>query len=62
MKELIINGMIVLGITFEISSYFVYLIEHEDKGRLLELITSVGYVTITIIICMTILMFLAQVV
>lgn len=44
MKELIINGMIVLGITFMISSYLVYLIEYEDKVRLLELITSVGYV------------------
>ncbi|AKI03833.1 hypothetical protein LsR_00282 [Ligilactobacillus salivarius str. Ren] len=45
-----------------ISSYFVYLIEHEDKGRLLELITSVGYVTITIIVCMTMLMVLSWVV
>lgn len=62
MKELIINGMIILGITFMISSYFVYLIEHEDKVRLLELITSVGYVTITIIICMTMLMVLSWVV
>jgi hypothetical protein len=57
MKEIIVNGMIILGITFMISSYFVYLIEYEDKGRLLELIRSVGYVTITIIICMTILIF-----
>lgn len=62
MKELIINGMIILGITFMISSYFVYLIEHEDKGRLLELTTSVGYVTITIIVCMTMLMVLSWVV
>ena len=62
MKELIINGMIILGITFMISSYFVYLIEHEDKGRLLELITSVGYVTITIIVCMTMLKVLSWVV
>ena len=62
MKELIINGMIILGITFMISSYFVYLIEYEDKVRLLELITSVGYVTITIIICMTMLMVLSWVV
>lgn len=62
MKELIINGMIILGITFMISSYFVYLIEHEDKVRLLELITSVGYVTITIIVCMTMLMALSWVV
>ena len=62
MKELIINGMIILGITFMISSYFVYLIEHEDKGRLLELITSVGYVAIAIIICMIMIMVLSLVV
>ena len=62
MKELIINGMIVLGVTFMIPSYLVYLIEYEDKVRLLELITSVGYVTITIIVCMTMLMVLSWVV
>ena len=62
MKQLIVGGMIALGITFMISSYFVYLMEYEDKDKLLELIESVGYVAITIIICMTMLMVLSWVV
>lgn len=62
MKELIINGMIILGITFMISSYFVYLIEHEDKDKALELIENVGYVAIAIIICMMMIMVLSLVV
>lgn len=62
MKELIINGMIILGITFIVSSYFAYLMEYEGKDKLLELITSVGYVIITIIACMTMLMILSWVV
>lgn len=58
MKELIINGMIVLGITFIISSYLMYLFEFEDKFIILNIVIIVGAVTALIIICMTILMFL----
>lgn len=58
MKELIINGMIVLGITFMISSYLMYLFEFEDKFRILNIVIIAGAVTTLIIICMTILMFL----
>lgn len=57
MKEIIVNGMIVLGITFMISSYLMYLFEFEDKFRILDLVISVGTVTALIIICMTILIF-----
>lgn len=58
MKELIINGMIILGMTFIISSYLVYLIEFDDnKIKILDLVISVGAVTALIIICMTILIF-----
>ncbi|MBM6707791.1 hypothetical protein H5984_03345 [Ligilactobacillus salivarius] len=57
MKEIIVNGMIVLGITFMISSYLMYLFEFEDKFRILDLVISVGAVTALIIICMTILIF-----
>ena len=57
MKEIIVNGMIVLGITFMISSYIMYLFEFEDKFRILDLVISVGAVTALIIICMTILIF-----
>ena len=57
MKEIIVNGMIVLGITFMISSYLMYLFEFEDKFRILDIVISVGAVTALIIICMTILIF-----
>lgn len=57
MKEIIVNGIIVLGITFMISSYLMYLFEFEDKFRILDLVISVGAVTALIIICMTILIF-----
>lgn len=57
MKQLIVGGMIVLGITFMISSYLMYLFESEDKFRILDLVISVGTVTALIIICMTILIF-----
>lgn len=57
MKEIIVNGMIVLGITFMISSYLMYLFVFEDKFRILDLVISVGAVTALIIICMTILIF-----
>ncbi len=62
MKQLIIGGMIALGITFMIVSCFTYSMECENKDKVLELIEDVGYVTITIIVCMTMLMVLSWVV
>lgn len=62
MKQLIIGGMIALGITFMIVSCFTYSMECENKDKVLELIEDVGYVTITIIICMTMLIVLSWVV
>ena len=55
MKQLIIGGMIALGITFMIVSCFTYSMECENKDKVLELIEDVGYVTIAIIICMMIM-------
>lgn len=58
MKELIINGIITLGIVFIISSYLTYMFEFDDnKIGILDLVISVGAVTALIIICMTILIF-----
>lgn len=62
MKQLIIGGMIAVGITYIIASYFTYSMELEGKDKVLELIENVGYVTITIIICMTMIMALSLVV
>lgn len=58
MKQLIVGGMIALGITFMVVSCFTYSMECENKDKVLELIEDVGYVAITTIICMTIIMFL----
>lgn len=58
MKELIVNGIITLGIVFIISSYLTYMFEFGDnKIGILDLVISVGAVTALIIICMTILIF-----
>ena len=58
MKELIINGMIILGITFMISSYLTYMFKFDDnKIEILDLVISVGAVTALIIIYMTMLIF-----
>lgn len=59
MKQLIVGGMIALGIVFMVVSCFTYSMECEDKDKALELIESVGYVAITTIICMTMIMFLS---
>ncbi|MYU85452.1 hypothetical protein FYM73_02540 [Lactobacillus salivarius] len=55
MKQLIIGGMIALGIAFMVVSCFAYSMEHEDKGKALELIEDAGYV----IVFMTVVMFLS---
>lgn len=56
MKEIIVNGIITLGIVFIISSYLTYMFEFDDnKIGILDLVISVGAVTALIIICMTIL-------
>ncbi|WP_285152584.1 hypothetical protein [Ligilactobacillus salivarius] len=60
MKELIINGMIIIGIAFMVVSCFACSMECEDKA--LELIENVGYVAIAIIICMIMIMVLSLVV
>ncbi len=58
MKEIIVNGIITLGIVFIISSYLTYMFEFDDnKIGILDLVISVGAVTALIIICMTILIF-----
>lgn len=62
MKQLIIGGMIALGATYIIASYFTYSMELEDKDKALELIENVSYVTIAIIICMMMIMVLSLVV
>lgn len=62
MKQLVIGGMIALGITFMVVSCFTYSMECEDRDKVLELIENVGYVVITIIICMTMIMALSLVV
>ena len=56
MNQLIVGGMIAVGITYIIASYFTYSMELEDKDKALELIENVGYITIAVIICMTIVM------
>lgn len=55
MKQLIVYGMIALGITFMVVSCFTYSME-EDKDKVLELIENVDHV---VIICMAILMVLS---
>lgn len=55
MKQLIVYGMIALGITFMVVNCFTYSME-EDKDKVLELIENVGHV---VIICMAILMVLS---
>lgn len=58
MKEIIVNGIITLGIVFIISSYLTYMFEFDDnKIGILDLVISVGAVTALIIICMTMLIF-----
>lgn len=56
MKQLIVYGMITLGITFMVVSCFTYSMECENKDKVLELIENVGHV---VIICMAILMVLS---
>lgn len=56
MKQLIVYGMIALGITFVVVSCFTYSMECEDKDKALKLIENVGYVTIAVIICMMMIM------
>ncbi|MYY87875.1 hypothetical protein FYM97_08890 [Lactobacillus salivarius] len=46
MKQLIVGGMIAVGIVFMVVSCFTYSIEHEDKDKALELIEDVGYVAV----------------
>lgn len=58
MKQLIVGGMIALGITFMVVSCFTYSMECEDKDKVLELIEDVSHVVITTIVCMTMIMFL----
>lgn len=62
MKQLIVYGMIALGITFMVVSCFTYSMECEDRDKVLELIENVGYVTIAVIICMMMIMVLSLVV
>ena len=62
MKQLIIYGMIAVGIVYMVVSCFTYSMEFEDRDKALELIENVGYVTITVIICMTMIMVLSLVV
>ena len=62
MKQLIIYGMIAVGITYMVVSCFTYSMECEDKNKALELIENVGYVTIIVIICMMMIMALSLVV
>lgn len=52
MKQLIIGGMIAVGITYIIASCFVYSMEHEDKDKALELIEGAGYITVFITVMM----------
>lgn len=59
MKQLIIYGMITLGIVYMVVSCFTYSMECEDKDKALELIEDVGHI---IIICMAMLMTLSVVV
>lgn len=62
MKQLIIYGMIAIGIVYMVVSCFTYSMEFEDRGKALELIENIGYVTITVIICMAMIMVLSLVV
>ncbi|MYU70424.1 hypothetical protein FYM68_01485 [Lactobacillus salivarius] len=62
MKQLIVYGMIAVGITYMVVSCFIYSMKREDKGETLELIENVGYVAIAIIICMIMIMVLSLVV
>lgn len=62
MKQLIIYGMIAIGIVYMVVSCFTYSMECEDRDKALELIENIGYVTITVIICMTMIMVLSWVV
>lgn len=41
MKQLIVGGMIALGITFMVVSCFTYSMECENKDKVLELIEDV---------------------
>ena len=43
MKQLIVYGMIAVGITYMVVSCFIYSMKREDKGKTLELIENVGY-------------------
>ena len=61
MKQLIVGGMIALGITFMVVSCFTYSMECENKDKVLELIEDVLSVLWTIIVCMTMLMVLSWV-
>lgn len=59
MEQQIVGGMIAVGITYIIASYFTYSMELEGKDKALELIENVGYATITVIICMTMVMIIS---
>lgn len=52
MKQLIVYGMIVVGITYMVVSCFIYSMKREDKGETLELIEDVGYVVVLMIVIM----------
>ena len=58
MKEMIIGGIIAMGIVYIISTYLVFIFDDGDKFRVLDVILNVGFVTVAILICMTILMYL----
>lgn len=62
MKQLIVGGIIAVGIVCMVVSCFTYSMELEDKDKVLELIEDVSYVAITTIICMTMIMILSLVV
>ncbi len=59
MKQLIVGGIIAVGIVFMVVSCFTYSMELEDKDKVLELIEDVSYVAITTIICMMMIMILS---
>lgn len=52
MKQLIVYGMIAVGITYMVVSCFIYSMKREDKGKTLELIEDVGYFAIFVILVM----------
>lgn len=59
MEQLIVGGMVIIGIAFMVVSCFIYSMECEDKGEILELLEDLGYIAIFVI---TILFFSLMVV